>query len=163
MKKELLVIADTGVIISFAVIDKLDILDTFFKTIYILQAVWIELQNSKNFKNKEKAIQFFKDRVKVIKSENNLFLVIDYGESEAVILYKDLNADLLLIDDKHARIIAESMQVNCIGTIGILIIAKEKGLVGSLRPIFQVLLDNKRYYSSVFLNNILKKQSGNIL
>ena len=39
MKKELLVIADTGVIISFAIIDKFDILKTLFKDIYIPQVI----------------------------------------------------------------------------------------------------------------------------
>ena len=44
MKKKLLVIADTGVIISLAVIDKLSILETLFKDIYIPRAVWFELK-----------------------------------------------------------------------------------------------------------------------
>jgi hypothetical protein len=41
---------------------------------------------------------------------------MDYGESEAITLYKELNANFLLIDDRKARLIAESMKVNCIGT-----------------------------------------------
>jgi len=61
---------------------------------------------------------------------------MDYGESESVILYKELNADFLLIDDKKARMIAENYNVNCIGTLGLLSIAKDKGLVTDLRSLF---------------------------
>jgi hypothetical protein len=62
---------------------------------------------------------------------------MDYGESESVILYEELNADYLLIDDNKARIIAESFDVKCIGSIGLLVIAKQKGLINGLRQIFE--------------------------
>ena len=80
---------------------------------------------------------------------------MDYGESESVILYEELNADYLLIDDNKARIIAESFDVNCIGSIGLLIKAKQKGLVNELRSIFEKWLENERYFSKKMLNKIL--------
>jgi uncharacterized protein len=86
---------------------------------------------------------------------NELAFVMDYGESESVLLYKELNAHFLLIDDRKARKIAESMDINCIGLIGILSIAKNKDLIGALRPVFEKLLQNKRYYSKELLNTIL--------
>ncbi len=36
-----------------------------------------------------------------------LSFLLDYGESESIILYNELQADFLLIDDKKARNIAE--------------------------------------------------------
>jgi predicted nucleic acid-binding protein len=80
---------------------------------------------------------------------------MDYGESESVILYKELDADFLLIDDKKARNIAENYNINCVGTIGILIKAKELGIIDSLKPIFSSFLNNKRFYSIELLNTIL--------
>jgi predicted nucleic acid-binding protein len=80
---------------------------------------------------------------------------MDYGESQSVILYKELQANFLLIDDKKARTIAENIGINCIGTIGLLSIAKEKGLIDFLKPIFETFLKNKRYYSTDLLNPIL--------
>lgn len=124
---------------------------------FVPQAVLDELKAIDNPVFKEKAITFFSARVKSITQINNLSLLMDYGESEAVILYKELNADFLLIDDKHARQIAESLQVNCIGTLGILIIAKEKGFIKKLHPYFRDLIKNKRYFSLELLNNIHKK------
>ncbi|MGJ3234163.1 DUF3368 domain-containing protein [Marivirga sp.] len=84
---------------------------------------------------------------------------MDYGESESVILYKELNADFLLIDDKKARNIAENFDINCIGTLGVLSVAKDKGLIKELRPLFLSFLDNNRYYSVKLLNKILQRHN----
>jgi len=67
---------------------------------------------------------------------------MDYGESESLILHKELNAYFLLIDDKKARTIAENFGVNCIGTLGILSFAKSQKIIKELRPLFKILLDN---------------------
>lgn len=82
-------------------------------------------------------------------------MIMDYGESESVILYEELQADYLLIDDNKARIIAESLDVNCIGSIGLLIIAKQKGLIVEIKPIFEKWISIGRYFSKKFLNKIL--------
>ncbi len=82
---------------------------------------------------------------------------MDRGESESVILYKELQADFLLIDDNKARTIAQTLEVNCIGSIGLLIRAKQKGLIGALGPIFAYWLENKRYFSKRMLNKILNE------
>ena len=81
---------------------------------------------------------------------------MDYGESESVILYKELEADFLLIDDKKARKIAENFGLNCIGTIGLLSVAKDKKIISDLRPLFNIFLQNKRFYSIKLLNTILE-------
>ncbi len=54
---------------------------------------------------------------------------IDRGESEAILLHKELKADYLLIDDKKARQKAESLGINCIGTLGVLYLAHKKNLI----------------------------------
>jgi predicted nucleic acid-binding protein len=152
-----LVISDAGPIFSLAIVDKLEILDEIFEGVFIPSAVWEEVTRDKS-KNYFKSInEFFKDRVKEISGFNDLTFVMDYGESESVILYKELNADFLLIDDKKARSIAENFGINCIGTIGVLSTAKGKGVIEELRPLFEQFLKSGRYYSVKLLNTILKK------
>lgn len=151
-----LVIADSGPIFSLALIDKLDILNIIFDDIKIPQAVWNEITYDKAKPDFNKLHSFFKDKTCQISSFNELTFVLDYGESESVILYKELQADFLLIDDRKARKIAENLGVNCIGLLGILSIAKNKGLIKSLRPIFETFLQNKRFYDIELLNSILK-------
>jgi predicted nucleic acid-binding protein len=156
-----LVIADSGPIFSLAIINKLSLLVELFDDIKISQAVWNEISNDDTKPCHASICQFFKERVAQIKGFNELTFVMDYGESESVILYKELQANYLLIDDKKARSIAENFDVNCIGTIGLLLIAKEKHLINSLNPLFEEFIKNKRFYSTELLNNILIR-SGEI-
>ena len=84
---------------------------------------------------------------------------MDYGESESVLLYKELKADFLLIDDKKARTIAENFGIKCIGTIGLLSAAKDKKIIIELKPLFENLLQNRRFFSINLLNTILEQHN----
>lgn len=150
-----LVIADSGPIFSLATINKLQLLDSLFDDVKIPQAVWKEITLNNSVPYYDIIINYFENKIEKIKSFNELSFLMDYGESESVILYREQNADFLLIDDKKARRIAENLKINCIGTLGLLIIAKEKKLIQELKPIFQEFLINKRYYSLELLNSIL--------
>jgi predicted nucleic acid-binding protein len=152
-----IVISDSGPIFSLAIVDKLELLEGLFDEIYIPKAVWEEITRDKTTEHYRKIEDYFRDKIKKISGANKLTFVMDYGESEAVILYNELEANFLLIDDKKARDIAENFGINCIGTIGILSIACQKGMIGELRPIFQTFLENKRFYSVKLLNMILRK------
>lgn len=156
MKKGL-VIADSGPIFSLAVIDKLEILNVLFDSIRIPYAVWEEITLNKTTEQYKNIYSFFQDKTQQISGFNELTFVMDYGESESVILYKELQADFLLIDDKKARRIAEDFGLNCIGTIGLLSVARDKKIILELRPLFKIFLENKRFYSISLLNDILTK------
>ena len=158
-----LVIADSSPIFSLALIDKLELLDSLFDKVKISQAVWIEISNDESKPFHNRICSYFNNKVESIKGFNELTFVMDYGESESVILYKELQADFLLIDDKKARIIAENFGINCIGTLGLLLIAKDKSLIKDLKPLFELFLKNHRYYSFDLLNSLLTQKGENII
>ena len=153
--KNIVSIGDTGAIISLATVNKLNLLVDYFDEIYIPVAVWNELNNYINFADLHNVTSFFKNKVKEIHSFNDLKLLMDLGESEAVLLYKELNANVLIVDDQKARKIAESININCIGSLALLIKAKEDGKIENLRDIFIKLIENKRFFSTKLLNSIL--------
>lgn len=153
-----LIIADSGPIFSLALIDKLEILNSLFDDIKIPLAVWNEITLDTSKPDYHKLYSFFKDKTFKIQGINELTFVMDFGESESLILYKELQADFLLLDDKKARKIAETLNVNCIGIIGLLSTAKDKRLIGQLKPFFETFLKNKRYYSIDLLNAVLTAQ-----
>ena len=152
-----LVISDSGPIFSLAVIGEMRILEALFDEVYIPRAVWEELTRDKTTDFYPDIVEFFATKVREIAGFNELTFVMDYGESEAIILYRELEANYLLIDDKKARSIAENFDIQCIGTIGLLAIAKGRGIINELRPLFLILLKKKRFYSLDLLNAILKK------
>jgi uncharacterized protein len=78
------------------------------------------------------------------------------GEIEAMTLYKQLSADLLLIDDQRARLIAEHNQIQCIGALGFLLIAKQKGKLNKVAPYVQKLRNSSLYYGDALLDKVLE-------
>lgn len=152
-----IVIADTGALISFIYLDKVDLIEKVFGDLFIAKAVWEELNDYDNPDFDRAVLLKLESRVKHINSRNYLLMVMDYGESESVILYEELNADYLLIDDNKARVVAESLNVNCIGTLGLLIKARQKGLIKDLKPLFEKLIGTDRYFSKKLLNDLLNK------
>lgn len=152
-----IVIADTGAIISLIHIKSLFLIEKIFDDFYIAKAVWIELNNYDNPDFDNLILTDLKPKVKEITSRNHLSVIMDYGESESAVLYEELQADYLLIDDNKARLIAESLEINCIGTLGVLVKAKQSGLLKELKPLFEKLLQSGRYFSKELLNDILTK------
>ena len=103
-----IVIADSGPILSLCLIDKLWILEQLFDTVKIPEAVWKELTFDKNKDFVHEVEVYFENKVQKLQVENNLHLLMDEGESESVLLYKEINANFLLIDDLKARKLRKS-------------------------------------------------------
>lgn len=59
---------------------------------------------------------------------------LDKGESEAIVLAKELGAEWLLLDERLARQKAQALGFKVIGTLGILLRAKEMGLIENVKP-----------------------------
>ncbi|MCF8304116.1 MAG: DUF3368 domain-containing protein [Bacteroidales bacterium] len=150
-----IVIADTSALISLGIIQQIHLIEKIFGDLYITDAVWHELIKHDYLWMDKKMLRMLKKHVTSINTYNYLSVIMDYGESESVILYKELNADFLLVDDYKARTISESLDVNCIGSIGLLIKAKSEGYISSIKPLFQKWLANERYFSVSMLNEIL--------
>jgi predicted nucleic acid-binding protein len=151
------VIADSGPIISLALVDELELLTFLFNDIKIPIAAWNELTIDESRLFYQRIHDFFENKVALTKGSIDLAFVMDHGEAESVTLYQELQADFLLIDDRKARAIAESLNINCIGTLGILLTAKDKGRIDTLRSIFKQFLKNKRFYSLQLLNRLLEQ------
>jgi predicted nucleic acid-binding protein len=53
----------------------------------------------------------------------------------------------ILIDDRAARIVAESKNLAVIGTIGTLLLAKDRGLIPHIKPILDQLIASGKWIS----------------
>ncbi len=61
---------------------------------------------------------------------------IEVGEAEAIVLAKELNADLLIMDESIPRVIAESIGLRVAGSLAIIYIAKKRLIKEGLDDIF---------------------------
>ena len=66
-----------------------------------------------------------------------LELQIDKGEASAIALAIELTDSVVILDDYKARKLAESLGIQIIGTIGIIIKAKREGVIESIKPFLQ--------------------------
>jgi predicted nucleic acid-binding protein len=64
---------------------------------------------------------------------------LDLGEAEAIVLARESHADILLMDELIGRQIAAREGVPIIGLMGVLMAAKNEGLVASIRPLIEKL------------------------
>jgi len=78
------------------------------------------------------------------------------GELEAMSLYKHLHADSLLIDDRRARKVAIFNHLNTIGSVGMLIWAKDNGHVATIRPSLLAIQQSGVFLSDAVLQEALQ-------
>ena len=62
---------------------------------------------------------------------------VDLGEASAMALALEVKDCIVIIDDLKARRIAEKLNLRITGTMGIIISAKRKGLLPSVKPIIE--------------------------
>lgn len=67
--------------------------------------------------------------------------VLDLGESEAIVLAKEINADLLILDDEEARKNALLEGIRVVGLLAFLVQAKNRGSIKRVRPLLDALKD----------------------
>ncbi len=65
---------------------------------------------------------------------------IHIGEAEAIALAVELNADRLIIDERLGRREANRLGIPIVGILGILVAAKNRGLISAVRPLMDELI-----------------------
>ena len=134
----MIVVSDTTPIISLLKINRLELLKTLFGRVIMPEAVYEELTSNVFFSSEAEAVNgsvFLEMKQVSDKRAVKIFrnvVGIDKGESEAIALAEELGADLILIDERRGRRVAEQMGIALTGTIGVLLRAfDEKLLSGS--------------------------------
>ncbi|MDO8139893.1 MAG: DUF3368 domain-containing protein [Candidatus Brocadiales bacterium] len=134
----MIVVSNSGPIISFARASSLDILRQVLKEIIIPSAVYEDIVLQGGIKpgaiEIKNATWVKREIIRNISQVNQLPLSLGLGEREAIILAEELKA-FLLIDDRSARKEAEKRGIACFGSLRVLKEAKEKRLVEKIRPI----------------------------
>ena len=134
----MIIVSDSGPIISFARAGHLELMKRLFQEIRIPEGVYEDIVvrgvGKSGAVEVKRAGWIKKEGVRNRIEVNQLPTGLGLGEREAIILAQELKA-ALLIDDRKARKVAEERGVVCFGSLRVLKEAKERRLVAGIRSI----------------------------
>lgn len=84
------------------------------------------------------------------------------GELEAMALVKQLDADVLLIDDQRARKVAWINNIPVIGSLGVLLLAKQQELVLEVKPHIEALRRSELFFGDSLLDEVLRRAGEDV-
>jgi predicted nucleic acid-binding protein len=132
VRENSVVITDTSCFVLLEKINALPILHSLFSTVTTTPEIakeygnilppWVIIQAVNN---------------KALQHEFNQY--IDPGEASAIALASEINCKHLIIDDMAARKFAEKLGLPIKGTVGVLLMAKQKGVIPLLRPYLDLI------------------------
>ncbi len=127
------IISNTSPILNLAIIDKLFLLRRQFGEILIPPGVFEELRTEEELPGSRIIREAVgSEWIKVQRVENPSLVQIlrrelDKGESEAIVLALQAQAEKILLDEREARKIAKSLGLKVTGLIGIMLHAQDRG------------------------------------
>lgn len=144
----MIVVSNTSPLMNLAVINQLKIIELLYGKIIIPEEVTNELFAAGIYLLNEQSTWIEKHQVKNKGLADSLKIELDDGEAEAIALAIELKADLVLIDERLGRNIASRFGQKCIGIMGMLIEAKHKGIIASVKPIMDDLITKAGFWVS---------------
>jgi predicted nucleic acid-binding protein len=140
-----IIVSNASPLIGIARIDKLDLLRELYSELVIPEAVWHEVvvrgggqPGAEQIKASEWINQAHVENrtlVQVLSQD------LDVGEAESIALALEVQAEILLMDERLGRETADHLGLRYIGVIGILVQAKHKGLIDRIEPLLKALRD----------------------
>lgn len=147
----MIIVADTTPLSELAKVGHLNLLRDVFGQVTIPQEVYREVTTGSHPAVAEvKSATWIQVRsisdmqkLSILQKSTNL----DLGECAAIILAKEIQASQILLDDLDARRVAKARNLSVIGTIGTLILAKQRGTIASIKVILDDLIEGGTYIS----------------
>lgn len=154
----MIVVSDTSPITNLAAINQLDLLQQLYSSIVIPKAVYNELVSVDRVVPgalEAQTLNWIQTQTvtnlnQVVEIQENL----DLGEAEAIVLALELEADLLLMDERRGRAMAADYGLPVTGLLGVLLQAKRNGLISAVKPVMNQLIEqvNFRVSSQLYVS-----------
>ena len=156
----MIVVSDTSPLNYLILIGQEDLLRKLFGRVIIPQAVFDELRAT----GASAKVRYWSQNppVWVEIKETDLIPdtaldVLHAGEREAITLAQELSADLLLVDDKQARLAAINLGIAITGTLGVLDRAAREGLI-DLKAVIEELRKTNFHIAEDLIQKLLESE-----
>ncbi|MBN1183663.1 MAG: DUF3368 domain-containing protein [Bacteroidales bacterium] len=145
-----IIISDTSCLIALSKINQLEILRSLYSQIIITKEVFTEYGFP------------LPDWIMIFKVKNNqkqaeLEERLDKGEASSIALALEIENSTLIIDEIKGRKIAQSLNIDIIGTIGVILLAEKKGLIKDVLEVLFRLVNKGFRLSDKLIDHIFDK------
>ena len=148
------VVADAGPLIALARTGHIRLLRELYGTVIVPPLVLAELRVEEN-RPGSRALRtvvsegwLLETQLRKTSARASLPPAVDPGEAEAVLLAEEVDLRFLLIDERRGRLLAQRRGLPVVGTGGVLLVAKEKGLVDRVATVLGELAKAGYHFSA---------------
>lgn len=145
-----IIISDTSCLILLSKINELDLLKSIVDKVFITPTIkkefgkslpgWLQIKSPS-----DKHYQ------------NILEMDLDPGEASAIALALEIEHSILIIDDLKGRKIADRLNLRYSGTFGLILKAKQVGILSEIKPVIDKIRKTDFRFSENLFETILKE------
>jgi len=145
-----IIISDTSCLIILDKIDELELLMKVGHSVYVTPIILEEFGRS------------LPDWISVASPINMQFqqileLELNQGEASAIALSLDIDNSMLIIDELKGRKIAEKLGLRYSGTFGLILKAKQLGVINSVKPILNKIRSTNFRFNEQLFETVLEQ------
>ena len=152
------VIVNSTPLVALWVLGRLDLLRELYDEVLIPQAVYEE------FVTTERAVRqaalenapWIRPVSLVNPQRARVYIGLDLGEAEVLALAEERTARLVIIDELRGRRYAQRLEMPLTGTLGLLLLAKERGLEADWAPLLVELQEAGLYLGAALIDRVLR-------
>jgi predicted nucleic acid-binding protein len=152
------VIVNNTPLVALWVLGRLDLLRELYDEVLIPQTVYEE------FVATERAVRqaalenapWVRPVLLANPQRARVYIGLDLGEAEVLALAEERAARLVIIDELKGRRYAQRLEMPLTGTLGLLLLAKERGLVANLAPLLVELQEAGLYLGVALIDRVLR-------
>lgn len=159
MPKE--IICDSSVWLYLGRIDQANVLSQLYKSVYTTETVCWELDNGR-VSRPDTLDPRRLPWVHIVQADSEDIVALPAnrlgtGEQSVLAYAQAHKLDIVGLDDRQARDLAHQLGLHTVGTLGVLLKAKEAGLLTAVRPLLAALRHEGFYISETLLEYALQR------
>ena len=160
------VVCNATPLINFAAINRLEILQAMFGQVVIPQAVYNETTGS-SLPGSQSVLEAIASGWLQVRTVSaivpEILAELDDGERQAIALALEISESRILLDEREARQVAQRLGLQVIGTLGILLLAKDNQVIPQVQPLLDRIISMAQYWVAATLYQQVLRQAGELV